>query len=302
MSVYRFDGGGRGAERAADRLHPRDASAAPASIGVVAYVTTAEAGSMRPRSTAGEGSMVAESTASGKSGDGAARDASHPTDVETSPGPGPREALEAALGLDLRRMRRVRQVHSKRVVAVDLGSEAALSYRAGPGGLGTTPDLPEADGLLTNDYGLILGVTVADCMPILLQDRYDRGFALLHSGWRGTGILLVAVNMLRDRYNIPAGDLIAGFGPAIGGCCYRVDEKRYSLFHSRWGAGRVVDGRYTIDLVAANAAIAEECGVGEVRLESPCTVCNDWLGSYRRQGPDNYSLMLAVAFKMQSTE
>src|SRR5262245_6354829 len=42
------------------------------------------------------------------------------------------------------------------------------------------------DGHLTSTPGLMLLVTVADCIPIYLIDRKGHSVGLLHAGWRGT--------------------------------------------------------------------------------------------------------------------
>jgi hypothetical protein len=194
-----------------------------------------------------------------------------------------RAGLFAALGVEPGRVRCVRQVHSRAVVRID-GSEAP----DGP--------FPEADGMTTDRPDLLLTVTVADCLPIYLADRRTGAFALVHSGWKGTGIVVEAVRLMEAAYGTHAADLAATIGPGIGPCCYIVPEERYDRFRARYGPRAVqrgLDGSFRLDLRAANTALLEREGVGDVTTVSDCTACNPLLGSFRREGAAAFTRMLA---------
>lgn len=162
----------------------------------------------------------------------------------------------------------------------------------------------QADGLLAPAIGNVssydkttcLVITVADCMPIFLYDAGTAAFGLLHSGWRGTGILAEAVNTMRRLYGSNPADVHAAFGPRIGACCYAVDEERAQAFADEFGADCVtrVAGRPHIDLVAANLGIADKLNLGSVHVEPGCTSCDKRFGSYRRQGPGCFTRMAVV--------
>ncbi len=189
-----------------------------------------------------------------------------------------REALVGSLGFGTKRLRMVRQIHSRIV------RPAASSVRVG-------------DGLTTDDPRDVLAITVADCMPICLYDGARGVLALLHSGWRGTGIVRNALAAMEGLYGSRPGDIVAALGPSIGSCCYRVDEERFALFARRFGETAVVrrdDGPY-LDLPAANRRLLEAAGVGEVRDLHRCTACDRSLGSFRREGPERFTRMLALA-------
>jgi YfiH family protein len=197
--------------------------------------------------------------------------------------PARRVALFAALGVEPGRVRCVRQVHSRRVVRID-GSES--------------PDDPfvEADGMVTDRQDLLLTVTVADCLPVFLADRRTGAFALVHSGWKGTGIAAEAVRMMASAYGTRAADLAVTIGPGIGPCCYTVPVERYEQFRARFGPRAVQrgpDGSSRLDLRAANTVLLEHEGVGGVTVISDCTSCNPLLGSYRREGAAAFTRMLA---------
>jgi copper oxidase (laccase) domain-containing protein len=159
------------------------------------------------------------------------------------------------------------------------------------------PATPQ-DGLSVHN----LVITVADCMPIFLFDQGSGAYGLLHSGWKGTGILSEAVAMMQRLYGTKPADLAVAFGPRIGTCCYVVDEARAAVFSGEFGAAAVVrtEGQPRLDLVAANMALADSLGLGSVRLLDGCTSCNHSFGSFRRQGAGSFTRMaVAIGYPVE---
>jgi YfiH family protein len=166
-----------------------------------------------------------------------------------------------------------RQVHSQRVAVVTDQDAETLAHL-------------EADGLITNRRGAVLAITVADCLPIYLVDREHRAFALLHSGWRGTGIVVQALRRMEEQYGSRPSRIETSIGPGIGSCCYRVEEERYREFRERFGEGSVRkrEGAFFLDLAAANIGLLSESGVKRIQVCRNCTACTPQLSSYRREG------------------
>jgi polyphenol oxidase len=186
-------------------------------------------------------------------------------------------------GIPVERLYALRQVHSRRVLLIDtqLAEETARI---------------EADGLLTDRPDAVLSVTVADCLPIFLVDHRSGAFGLVHSGWKGTGIVGEALVAMASRFGSAPSDISAVIGPGIGSCCYGVPEERAAFFVSEYGAGSVVRdsaGTPRLDLRAANVELLRRGGVEDVTVVTDCTGCSSELGSFRRQGPAAYTLMLA---------
>jgi YfiH family protein len=131
---------------------------------------------------------------------------------------------------------------------------------------------PDADGHLTASEGVLLAVTVADCVPVFLVDPVTRVAGLLHAGWRGTtvGILERGIALLREEFGGLPGDLHLHLGPAICGECYEVGvEVHHAL-------GFPDPGEPTpVDLRASLASRAVELGVAEARVTQSgwCTLC-----------------------------
>jgi hypothetical protein len=197
-----------------------------------------------------------------------------------------RERFLSGLGIDPGSSRGLRLAHSRNVLFPEAADDVA-SLASSAGG---------ADGLIVRDRGLAPTVTIADCMPIWLLDRDSGAFGLLHSGWKGTGILRVAVLELVRRFGSRPQSMSAVLGPAIGSCCYAVPEERAVSFASEFGEEAVGrrNGDAYLDLRAANIALAEGLGIGHLLSIDACTSCDERLGSYRRQGSDSFTRMLAV--------
>ena len=90
------------------------------------------------------------------------------------------------------------------------------------------PDAPlQADGLVTAERGLYLGILTADCVPILLFDPGLSVVGAVHAGWRGTAkdISGKAVRKMRDEFGCKSSELLVAIGPAVGPCCYGVGEE-----------------------------------------------------------------------------
>jgi YfiH family protein len=187
------------------------------------------------------------------------------------------------LGVDEARLRYCRQVHSRSVLWLEGGPEEA----------GRVARI-EADGLLTRSRDAVPAVTVADCLPIFLADPRTGTFGVLHSGWKGTGILRSALRLLEAKTGSGAGRVVVTIGPGIGSCCYEVDEERYASFRRRFGPGSVLrsSGRRYLDLQAANLRILQEEGVESITVVRACTACTPELSSYRRDG-SGFAHMLA---------
>jgi YfiH family protein len=203
-----------------------------------------------------------------------------------------RDAFLAGLGIGGDRFLGIELAHSRNVLFVH--GEAAEWAR---------PHSP-VDGLLVSGRDAAPAVTVADCMPIWLLDRGSGAFGVLHSGWRGTGILGRAVKGLVERYGSDPGGMAAILGPAIGSCCYAVPGERAAAFRAEFGdeAAEFRGGRWFLDLRRANLLIARQLGLGELLSIENCTCCDPALGSYRRQGPHGFTRMLAACGRFAEGE
>ncbi len=134
-----------------------------------------------------------------------------------------------------------------------------------------------ADGHATQERGLALAVTVADCAPVFVAHP-SGAVAIAHSGWRGTEARIVqqAIRVLGVAGLAP-DELIVHIGPAICGRCYEVSaDVRARLTGETSNRPGNVDIR---SLIAEHAAAA---GVSRISVSGSCTRCdNDSFYSHR---------------------
>jgi YfiH family protein len=185
--------------------------------------------------------------------------------------------------------------------AVGIGDEPLTTAGAVHGSTVARVDEPRdvvqsVDGLVTNQRGVALFATFADCYPIVLWDPVKRSVGLAHAGWRGTvaGVAKAAVKALYDEYGSAPENIRAGIGPGICGDCYEVGAEVASQFDARFV--RPSGDRFLLDLAAANRALLEEAGVTEVHVLGLCTKETDFLPSHRRN-PDGTRFGAIVALK-----
>jgi YfiH family protein len=97
-----------------------------------------------------------------------------------------------------------------------------------------------ADGLISDEPSLLLGIQTADCVPVLVADRKRRVVGAFHAGWRGTvkRIAEIGVGRMRLEFGSRPEDLVAAIGPGVGACCYAVGEEVLSEFESQFEYAR----------------------------------------------------------------
>ncbi len=124
------------------------------------------------------------------------------------------------------------------------------------------------DGWVTTSPGVLLTVTVADCVPVYLAVP-GKGVALLHAGWRGTaaGILQRGVTRLLAETAAPAAEIVMHCGVAICGMCYEVGSEVMI------GCGAAADGPgpWHVDLRHTLASQASKLGVRRISISSHCS-------------------------------
>lgn len=125
------------------------------------------------------------------------------------------------------------------------------------------------DGHATDAPGVLLTVTVADCVPVYLIAPRQRAIALLHAGWRGTaaGILDRGLRLLAAHTGCSPTDVAMHCGVGICGACYEVGPEVLEGFALR-GDGT---GPWHLDIRERLTERAAELGVGEVTRSPWCS-------------------------------
>ena len=88
------------------------------------------------------------------------------------------------------------------------------------------------DAVMTNIPGVCVGVSTADCIPVLVYDARHHAAAAIHAGWRGTvqRIVEVTIREMVNSYGSDPAELTAVIGPGISLASFEVGDEVYEAF------------------------------------------------------------------------
>lgn len=211
-----------------------------------------------------------------------------------------RERFLSLLELKAERLCSPEQVHGTQVHLV-------LEEEAGRGAHDYGDAIPQTDALITNVPGLPLFLCFADCTPLLFYDPENHAVGVAHAGWKGTaaGIAIKMVVAMQQAFGSEPAELLASIGPAIGPCCYEINEDVEGVFNKAWPDQKeqilqVKDGGMYLDLREANRHQLLTAGVVSEHIDCAenCTSCdNKWFFSYRADGGQTGRLAAVIALR-----
>lgn len=194
---------------------------------------------------------------------------------------GNRSLLAHAFGVNQEALVTLRQVHGTDILIIDEPNEDYSHFLS-----------LESDAVITNQPHVMIGVCVADCVPMLLCDPDKRVIAAVHAGWQGTAGTLVSkvVAGMKSEFGCDPKKILAAIGPCIGKCCYEVDTPVKQAFVKggiAWDsfAEPSGEGKWQLDMAAANLELLVLAGLraDAVNMSEMCVCCHrELFFSYRR--------------------
>ncbi|MBQ9230001.1 MAG: peptidoglycan editing factor PgeF [Prevotella sp.] len=172
-----------------------------------------------------------------------------------------RRALATLLGIDESHIVMPHQVHGTVVRCID----------------GTQQEVIEGvDAVMTDVPQLCIGVSTADCIPIIIYDKEHHVACAVHAGWRGTvqRIVRVAVEAMCKTYGSDPSQMKTVVGPGISLESFEVGEEVYQQFADAGFDMRLIARKYAkwhIDLPACNRLQLAEAGITDVYMSGICT-------------------------------
>jgi hypothetical protein len=187
-----------------------------------------------------------------------------------------RDHIATALGVAADRLAVPHQVHSRDAVVVTEPWSRAMA--------------PQVDGLVTAQRDVALGVTTADCAPVLFADRDAGVIGAAHAGWRGAlGGVTDATVAAMEEIGASRSNICAAVGPTISRPAYEVGSELRDVFlssnaeTSRFFGPSEREGHYMFDLPAYLEWRLIRDGVGSVERSGLCTYGDEQrFFSYRR--------------------
>jgi YfiH family protein len=204
-----------------------------------------------------------------------------------------RALMAAAVGVRPENFLTAYQIHSPEVVVVEQPWPADAR--------------PHADALVTRTPGIAIGVSTADCGPVLFADPTARVIGAAHAGWRGalTGVLEATIAAM-ERCGAARGRIVAAAGPMIRQPNYEVGPEFLARFvaadaaNERFFAASPRAGHALFDLAGYVAARLVGAGIRQVEDIGRCTYEDDttffsYRRSVHRQQPDYGRHINAIA-------
>jgi polyphenol oxidase len=152
-----------------------------------------------------------------------------------------------------------------------------------------TTSRPHADAMVTKTPGLALGVSAADCGPVLFVDPQARVIGAAHSGWKGAigGVLESTISAM-EELGASRDGMIAAVGPLIRQQSYEVGAE----FVARFTETDADNAAFFIPSSRENHSMFDLAGYIRQRLERAgilmiddvdvCTYADERMFSYRR--------------------
>jgi YfiH family protein len=148
---------------------------------------------------------------------------------------------------------------------------------------------PRADAIVTRTEGIAIGVTAADCGPILLVDPNARVIGAAHAGWKGalTGILESTISAM-EKLGAERSGMVAAIGPLIRQHSYEVGGEFVERFietdadNAMFFMPSARDGHSMFDLAGYIRMRLENAGVLMIDDTGVDTYSDERFYSYRR--------------------
>jgi len=177
-----------------------------------------------------------------------------------------KKILTDSLGIAYKNLKLQMQIHSTNCGDINLDSE-----------------ISETDGMITNEMGIVLGISLADCGGILVYEPIAKVIAAIHSGWRGSKNKIVekTINKMICEYKCSVTDMLFYIAPSACTQCYEVGEEFIEYFPE---STIQRDGRLYFDNKAeiTKQIIASGGQLSNIEISPICTIEDINFHSFRR--------------------
>lgn len=209
-----------------------------------------------------------------------------------------REALCQWLGITDDHLLMPHQVHLTEMVQIDDNlMQLTVQKRL--------EEMEGKDAIMTNLKGVCIGVSTADCIPVLLYDPRQQAICAIHAGWRGTVNRIVekSIQKMKQVYGSRPSDLVAQIGPGISLESFEVGDEVYDAFEQAGFDMQAIsrkEAKWHINLPVCNRLQLLQMGVEEshIQVSSFCTfIQHERYFSARRLGIRSGRIFTGIMLK-----
>lgn len=161
------------------------------------------------------------------------------------------------------------------------------------------------DALVTAVPGLVVAVSIADCVPVLIYDADKRVVAAIHAGWRGTagGIVGKTLQAMQQQFGTHPDHCFAYVGTCIDATSFEVGPEVAAAFDAPFVAAGNQPGKFLVDLKAANARQLTNFGISveQIGISPYSTVLHnaDYF-SHRAEGGQTGRMLAVIGLNDQT--
>lgn len=158
------------------------------------------------------------------------------------------------------------------------------------------------DSIITKKSNLFIGITIADCCPILIFDCKHNVIAAIHAGWKGTiqKLVLKTLNLLYNKHNTHPKDCFAYIGACISERNFEVGNDVADNFSPKYKIWDEKRNKFLVNLKEANTNQCREFGIPnhQIEISDLCTFEDDQLlYSHRKSGGVTGRMLCGIAIK-----
>ena len=127
----------------------------------------------------------------------------------------------------------------------------------------------EYDAIITNQKNVLVGITTADCIPVLLYDPKTSTVGAIHGGWRSTALKIAekTVKKMKEEFQVDPKNILAALGPGICRRCFEVGDDVVSRFPVEF-LERKEENQFKLDLCSVHESHLENVGVSPSNIEA----------------------------------
>ena len=129
--------------------------------------------------------------------------------------------------------------------------------------------IQEYDAMVTNQKNVLLGITTADCIPLVLFDPKTATIGAIHGGWKSTALKIAekTVKKMKEEFKVDPKNILAALGPGICHRCFEVGVDVASKFQKEF-LERKDDHKFKLDLCSVHENHLESAGVPPHNIET----------------------------------
>ncbi len=188
-------------------------------------------------------------------------------------------------------------IHQHKMIKMEQTASDIIRYvdqsQAGSGFMADLPEIPLADGMITDCPNIFLMVRTADCYPVIFYDSVNKVVAVAHSGREGTKLNISGkmIDQFINKFKSSPENIHAIIGPGISEAHYEVDEDTFNDFVA---ATDLPQNYRILDLLKVITKQILDKNIPSVNLQfiPECTYENQNYFSFRRDKTKNRQIAL----------